>query len=70
MRVKMRKSPPPGLAALGHPPRKGAGWVLVDAIVSPSSAPWEKTAGQLAFCTAAPVEGAWFTFTPRRRSSA
>ncbi len=40
MRVSMRKSPPPGLVALGLPPRKGAGWVLVEAIVNPSSGPW------------------------------
>ncbi len=39
MRVKKKKSPPPGLAALGHPPRKGAGWVLVRAIVYPRSGP-------------------------------
>jgi hypothetical protein len=39
MGVTMKKFPPPGLAALGHPPRKGAGWALVEAIVKPGSQP-------------------------------
>jgi len=42
---EMGKSPPPGLPpdqvrGPGHPPRKGAGWALVEAIVNPSSGPW------------------------------
>ena len=44
MRVKMKKAPHPALPpdqvrGPGHPPRKGAGWVLVEAIVNPGSGP-------------------------------